>query len=63
MRFACGSRLVTDGYDLLFAFAGQDGAVNISMLPDAVPTLRDALFSSNTKWLKASKDCIVFTNI
>lgn len=58
--FGCGSRLLTDGYDLLFkpvcgcisyvtsSHSGKSGTV---------------FFDSDTKWLKATDDCIVFVNV
>lgn len=61
MNFACGSKLVTTGYDLVFVTA-QGIAINVSVI-DHDPAVRDAVFSSSTKWLKATKDCVVFTNI
>lgn len=61
MDFACGSKLVTDGYDLIFVNA--KGTADIVAMLDHKPTVDAAVFSSATKWLKATKDCITFTNI
>ena len=61
MDFGCGSRLLTDGYDLLFVNA--KGTVDIVAMLDHAPSTSLAVFPSSTKWLKATKDCITFTNI
>ena len=61
MDFACGSKLLTDGYDLLFQNA--KGTYDVVAMLEHRPVVNAAVFSSNTKWLKASKDCITFTNI
>ena len=61
MDFACGSKLVTDGYDLIFVNA--KGTASLVAMLEHKPSVNAALFSSTTKWLKASKDCITFTNI
>ncbi len=61
MDFACGSKLVTDGYDLIFV--NSKGTADTVAMLDHRPTVDAAVFSSNTKWLKATKDCITFTNI
>ena len=61
MDFACGSKLVTDGYDLIFV--NSKGTADTVAMLDHKPVVDAAVFSSNTKWLKATKDCITFTNI
>jgi len=61
MDFACGSKIVTDGYDLIFVNA--KGTADIVAMLDHKPVVDAAIFPSNIKWLKATKDCITFTNI
>ena len=61
VRFGCGSRLCTNGYDLIFVTAVNDW---FKVAPcDHEPVVRDAIFESGLRWLKATKDRIVFVNI
>ena len=61
MRFGCGSRLVTNGYDLIFVTAVGDAYIVDKA--DHAPAVRDALFESGMRWLKATDSQIVFVNI
>lgn len=61
MRFDCGSRLVTNGYDLIFVTA--DGDAYIVATCDHEPTVNDAVFESGLRWLKSTASEIVFVNI
>lgn len=61
MRFGIGSRLITNGYDLIFVTTEGDGYI-VSKL-DHTPTVTKAYFESGLRWLKATDDKIVFVNI
>ena len=64
IRFGCGSRLVTNGYDLIFIAAPVNGNAGDGYL--VTTTQQDvgsAIFESGLRWLKASNDKIVFVNI
>lgn len=58
--FGCGSRLLTDGYDLLFKPASGRISYVTSSHSGKPGTV---FFDSDTKWLKATDDCIVFVNV
>ena len=61
IRFACGSRLVTDGYALIFMNkAGEFYQIttNSIKLPDY-----SCMFEQNLKWLKATDSEVVFINV
>lgn len=61
MSFGCGSKLVTDGFDLIFIDADGNGyIVSKSNEENASPL---AVFESGLKWIKASRDCIVFVSV
>ncbi len=60
-RFECGSKLCTDGYSLIFATIDND--MYIVAMTDRNLVVRDAVFESGMKWLKATKDQICFINI
>lgn len=60
-RFACGSKLVTDGYVLLFIDVNGD-AYQITTNQLDLPH-RHALVEQKVKWLKASDQCVAFINI
>lgn len=68
IRFGCGSRLVTNGYDLIFIQApidennAGDGYL-ITMLDHDPDIGGRAYFESGLRWLKATEDKIVFVNI
>lgn len=61
-RFSCGSRLCTDGYELIFITANDDAYVVAAIDRDAL-TVRDAVFECGLKWLKATKSQLRFINI
>lgn len=61
VRFGCGSRLVTDGYDLVFVDNAGQGYI-VSKV-DHTPHPHAACYESGLKWLKASDDCVTFTNV
>ena len=67
IRFGCGSRLVTNGYDLIFIQAPVDennaGEGFIVSKMDHEQTVGDACFESGLRWMKATDDKIVFINI
>lgn len=62
MRFDVGSRLVTNGYELIFCTANTDAYV-IAADEHARPPSNATCFESGLKWLKASKSQLVFVNI
>lgn len=60
-RFGCGSKLVTNGYDLLFIDQAGDAfqiATNSIELP-----FKHALVEQDLRWLKASDSCVAFVNV
>lgn len=59
--FECGSKLCTDGYTLVFMTADNDAYVVTAL--DKELAVRDAVFESGVKWLKATKNQIRFVNI
>lgn len=61
LRFGCGSRLVTTGYELLFVNASGE-AYQITTA-DHQLTTRDAEFETGLQYLKASDSRLVFVNI
>lgn len=62
IRFAVGSRLITDGYDLLFMDnSGIFYQVTKSLIP--LPEEHSCMFEQNLRWLKASDSQIVFVNV
>jgi len=65
--FGAGSKLITNGYDLIFVTAPKsDDTPGDGYYVAASSTESDtstALFESGLRWLKASKDKIVFINI
>lgn len=67
VRFACGSRLVTNGYDLIFIVApGSDDMHGEGYIVSKMahqPTVKDAYFESGLRWLKATDEKVVFINI
>lgn len=66
MQFECGSRLVTNGYDLVFITAPsgeQPGDGYVLATTDHEVTVHEAYFESGLRWLKASKEKLVFVNI
>jgi len=52
--FECGSKLCTDGYTLVFMTADNDAYVVTAL--DKELAVRDAVFESGVKWLKATKN-------
>lgn len=60
-RFACGSKLVTNGYELLFIDGGGD-AYQITTNSLELP-YKNALIEQDLRWLKASDSCVAFINI
>lgn len=60
-RFACGSKLVTNGYELLF-INGKGDAYQITTNSLELP-YKHALVEQDLRWLKASDSCIAFVNI
>lgn len=61
MRFGCGSRLVTDGYSLIFVTS--DGDPYVVAIVDHSPVVQGADFESGLRWIKATDAEIVFVNI
>ena len=60
-RFGCGSRLMTNGYDLFFMTAAGDGyKMTLSERPNLVD---EVAFDGDLRFLKASKEAVVFVNI
>lgn len=62
MRFANGTRLVTTGYELLFVDSKMQ-ATKIATEDDPILIDIGSYSEHGMKWLKASKDTLVFTNI
>ena len=61
IRFSCGSRLVTDGYVLLFM--NRDGDF-YQITTNAVPLFnKSCMFEQNLRWLKATDAEVVFINV
>ena len=61
VRFGCGSRLVTDGYALVFVTAAGDP---YEVAPyDGQDLKLGAVFESGLRWLKATDSRLVFVNI
>jgi len=60
-RFACGSKLVTNGYELLF-IDGNGDAYQITTNSLELP-YKHALVEQDLRWLKASDSCVAFINI
>lgn len=58
--FACGSKLVTDGYDLVFINADEEG-YKLTLKEDRM--IDASYFESGLRFIKASKEMLVFTNI
>lgn len=61
MRFGCGSRLVTNGYDLVFVTSGGDAYVVAQA--GHQPVVPYAAFECGLKWIKATDSAVVFVNI
>lgn len=61
IRFKVGSRLVTDGYDLIFINSIGDG-YQLTISED-LPLKRGAYFECGLRWLKATDSQVVFMNI
>ena len=60
MKFSCGSRLVTDGYDLVFVTKNGDAyAAAQNGQPDTGLPVRESF----TKWIKATDQSVVFVNV
>lgn len=61
IRFGIGSRILTNGYDLLFMTVNKDFyqiATNSIVLPS-----QQCMFEQNLRWLKATDSQIVFINV
>lgn len=64
--FGAGSKLITNGYDLVFVTAPKDESTpgdGYLVAMSRVDHVDEALFESGLRWLKASKDKLVFINI
>jgi len=61
VRFGCGSRLVTDGYELIFVTSAGDAYIVTKR--EKQPVVKAAQFESGTRWLKATDSQLVFVNI
>lgn len=59
--FECGSKLCTDGYCLVFMT--RDKLPFVVAADSSEHAVRDAVFESGLKWLKATKERIIFVNI
>lgn len=60
-KFACGSKLVTNGYELLFIDVHGD-AYQVTTNSLDLP-YKHALVEQDLRWLKASDSCIAFINV
>jgi hypothetical protein len=58
MKFAAGSRLLTNGYDLIFASRPRDVSKPIEFVKIAVNSVKlpvqQCMFEQNLRWLKAT---------
>lgn len=61
MKFGCGCRLATDGYELLFIDVDQN-AYKMTLV-DYDHSMRLRCYESSLKWLKATDSQIVFINV
>lgn len=63
LRFGCGSRLVTDGYSLIFV-TGEEEPKQVEITTKEFEfTVTDKVFEAGQRWLKATDSTIVFVNI
>lgn len=63
LRFSSGSRLVTNGYDLIFITANGD-AYKVAIDTDIMECMKDkAYFEQDLRYLKATDTEVVFVNI
>lgn len=60
LHFSCGTKLVTNGYDLIFV--NKDGMANLITF-DNEPFKFGALFEEGLKFIKATDTAVVFVNI
>lgn len=60
-KFACGTKLVTNGYELLFIDIHGD-AYQVTTNSLELP-MKHALVAQDLRWLKASDECVAFINI
>lgn len=67
MRFAAGSRLLTNGYDLIFASRPKDVSKPVEFVKIAVNSVKlpvqQCMLEQNLRWLKATDSQIVFVNV
>lgn len=61
MCFECGSKLCTDGYNLIFITENNDAYIVATS--ETTRVVNAAVFESNAKWLKATDSQVYFTNI
>lgn len=61
IHFATGSKLVTTGYELLFI--NKNGTAYQITTESHPLTVKSAYFEDGLRYLKATKDCLVFINI
>ena len=62
MTFECGSKLMTTGYELLFMTDSGD-VYKLTTVDHDLPGNAGAYAESNLKYLKATDDALVYTNI
>lgn len=60
MKFGCGSRLVTDGYDLVFITKKGDA---YAAAQNGQPPSGQPMRESCIKWIKATDQSVVFVNV
>jgi succinyl-CoA synthetase beta subunit len=60
MKFSCGSRLVTDGYDIVFVTKNGDA---YAAAQNGQPNTGQPVRESFTKWIKATDQSVVFVNV
>ena len=63
LRFAIGSRLVTNGYDLLFKPANSNDFYQVATNMVPIQPKAPCMFEQELRWLKATDSMIVFVNI
>lgn len=67
MHFAAGSRLLTNGYDLIFASRPRDTSKPVEFVKIATNStklpVQQCMLEQNLRWLKATDSQIVFINV
>lgn len=62
MNFACGTKLVTDGYELYFVNSAHE-SIKMTILDNPLPYNDIKYFENDLRYLKATDSCLVFVNV